>query len=655
MSDDINDYISRRILADEYGSPYTTQTASGGGARNLTNVEKQHNKKVDVENEGRRALIDYARQKGKEAIWARRAAATSRIAQSLINDAEWEQRRNHKKIKSYSHKKMPRTYRKRSGARKPKIFIAADGTVTGARGNYRHKATGVVYVRPNVKRARLRAANPQDPFGVEPTSTEQWDATDFGQSKALATRKQLLNRAAAGYTGRGMYGGQGKYGLGKAMNRARGYIAGATKLAGAGMAAYNTVKGFSGGGMYGGQGAYGNALMEGGEMSMKVYHQDDETDSITLTNREFVKEIYAPTNTVVGSSSSFASEIIQVNAGLPSFAPKLSAIAANYQQYEIKQLVYELVPLISESNVNNGLTGTIMMVFNYDPTSDPFDNKEDVMQSSGAVSGRIVDHLTCGVECDTNKTKDTEYFIRTCPVPYGRDADEFDHGRLIVATNNLPQVFSNLTIAELYVYYTVELRHFKPGTIRLNGQQRDLWVTSSTALNNRTQLQTPVDNFANNEVLYAQQSNLGCELKSGGPQAWSLTFPPDFSGYVEVRINLEGTTLVGPSWTITKAAGVNVEEVADMYAVGGAGDAPASSHGVLALGQLNASFTAHLKVRAATSNTPNLVTFTNSGAGGGQVSQWSFEVIEISQNYFQSRKNPIPVFQNVANGLIQTA
>jgi hypothetical protein len=424
------------------------------------------------------------------------------------------------------------------------------------------------------------------------------------------------------------------------------------------MAAYNTIKGFSGGGMYGGQGEYhSNALVEGGASSMTVHGQSDETDSITLTNREYVKDIYAPfiaATTNKNSSSGFGSETIQINPGLAEFAPKLAAIAANYQQYELLQLVFEIKPLITESNVNNGITGSIMMVFNYDANSDPYDNKEDVMQSSGAVSGRIVDNLTCGVECDTGKTKDTEYYVRTCPVPFGRDADEFDHGNLCIATNGIPEVLSNATIAELYVYYTVELRHFKPGTVRLNGQQRDLYTLSGAASNTRTELQTPGLHFDNFEVVKAQQSNLGTQLSrvAGNDRSYLVKFPASFNGFVEIRISTEGTSLVATNPS-TVIGGTQITQVKDMYGGGAVGDAPSGE--IFYAGTTSNVYIGRFKVRAATSGTDNTITITGAGVGGGTVTQWALEINELSQNFWQSRGNPVPVFQNISTNLIQTA
>lgn len=232
---------------------------------------------------------------------------------------------------------------------------------------------------------------------------------------------------------------------------------------------------YKGMGRYGGMGRYtaSNQLIAGGRMAPKAIAKNDETDTIVITDCEFVKDIFAPTIPVPSGdschvASGFAQQQLQINPGLSGFAPNLSQIAGNYSEYSIKQLVFELRPVISETTVNNGQTGTAMMVFNYNPNEDPYDNKEDIMQAHGSVSGRIVDQIRCGVECDPRKNKDSEFFVRTGPVPYGKDNDEYDLGVLTLATNNIPYQFSNQQIYELWVYYTVELRKRKSGALKLN-------------------------------------------------------------------------------------------------------------------------------------------------------------------------------------------
>lgn len=469
----------------------------------------------------------------------------------------------------------------------------------------------------------------------------------YGPSWAEATADQRAARESHGWTGKGKYSiGRAwrKSGLGKTVAKS------ARSLLKAGTA--KAISAMSGAGLYGGQGLYNdNQLISGGRAAMSGRFAGDETDTLTITDCEFVKDIFAPT--ITGSTSAYASQTIDANPGLATFAPNLSQIACNFVECEFKQLIFELRPVISESNVNNGLTGACMMVFNYDPANgNPYDNKEDIMQAHGSISGKIVDGLRCGVECDPVKTKKTEFFIRTGPVPYGRNTDDFDIGQLVIATNNIPSAFSNQQIYELWVYYTVDLRKRKAGAMRLNNQQRDLFVCSGdTGTAN-----VPQNQFVSgaNGVCASQQNNIGGQLTSSGQSRWDYTFPPDVNGLFEIRVLCEGSAFTysgTPNLTFPTNA-PTLSAVNDIYAAvnaGVAGDLP--SPFVYNNGTTQFIFIYHLKVKSVVGGVANSIRF-DSTVNGGNITQWSFEVSEISMNHFTKPTLPRPILVNMADNAV---
>lgn len=479
----------------------------------------------------------------------------------------------------------------------------------------------------------------------------------FGASRALANPLQRKYRRAFGYRGNGLYGGQGKYSWGKfgrdLMRVGRKYLPiaadaalGASPLAPVWSAAKPLLKPYIGGGLYGGQGSYqtsgnvvSNALIEGGHPSMDIEAQNDETETIVMSNCESVLEIFAPT--IASGQSQFALQTVECNPGLHAFSRKLSAIAKNYVHYKIKQLVFEIRPLISESNVNNGITGTMMAAFLYDANQNLPESKDDMLDLSGAVSGRIVDHLKVGVECDPEKVKDVQYIVRTCPVPLNRDVDEYDHGRLVISTNNIPSEFSNKAIAELYVYYTVELRMWKPD----RSAPLDYFVVSVNTLESAASL-------IGNNLLTAQQNSIGGLLTSAGASSWTYTFPANYSGIVEViyQAELTGSTRV----TLVTAFTGNVSALGNQFGSPiSVDDSPSESYTYLA-GSTGNIYKSQLRVRSASGNVNNTVTVTfTGGAGTGTFNQQSWQVREISDQLFTSRTNPVPVMLN--NQGIQTA
>lgn len=79
--------------------------------------------------------------------------------------------------------------------------------------------------------------------------------------------------------------------------------------------------------MYSGRGSYArNEVMVGG----------DETGSICISNREYVGDIFAPS-----ASGTFSVTPFPLNPGLEQSFPWLSQLAANYEEYEFIQLVFE--------------------------------------------------------------------------------------------------------------------------------------------------------------------------------------------------------------------------------------------------------------------------------------------------------------------------
>lgn len=468
----------------------------------------------------------------------------------------------------------------------------------------------------------------------------------FGETRALANPLQRKYRNAFGYRGNGLYGGQGKYTwskFGRDLKKYGGIAANAALMASPLAPEYTMLKSmYKGRGLYGGQGEYkANALIDGGHHSMDIEAQNDETESITLCNTESVLEIFAP-EILENYSSQFSLQSIDFNPGLYSLSRKLSAIAKNYVHYEIKQLVFEIRPLISESNVNNGITGTMMSAFLYDPQQSLPDSKDDMMDLSGAVSGRIVDHLKVGVECDPDKLKNTEYIVRTGPVPVGRDAGEYDHGRLIIATNNIPHDFSNKAIAELFVYYTVELRMWKPN----RSHPLDYFVQTGDVAESATPGIINVD-----QMRSAQQNSLGGKLTGnvGTNVAHVIyTFPANYSGVVEICFNFHGSSLVRNTSCDTNVSG-NVIQLKNQYGTnedGPTNDGP--MYQIVAATSSVFHYRSQFKVKSVTGNLNNEVVLTLSGSttATGTIRTLQFQCREISDQLFESRTVPTPLFVN---------
>jgi hypothetical protein len=190
-----------------------------------------------------------------------------------------------------------------------------------------------------------------------------------------------------------------------------------------------------------------------------------DSNSIQISNVEYVKDIYAPASNAVP----FTVQTIPLNPGLPAAFPWLSQLAANYQEYELVQCIYTYKTTVQSYAISTGQVGQIMMATQYNPTAEPFADKETMMMYDGAASCKTTSSMLHGVECDPMKLSATtgRKFIRIGSLASNVDQKEYDQGTLNIAVLNPPPNFLGQVMGELWVSYTVVLR--KPRLSSLNG------------------------------------------------------------------------------------------------------------------------------------------------------------------------------------------
>ena len=149
-----------------------------------------------------------------------------------------------------------------------------------------------------------------------------------------------------------MYYGQGNYFtrmMHRQMNRT---LAGQTPLGQLGKKIGRNLIGRVEGAVLG-QGSYdvpavrANNLVAGGGLSVPTFSSSqDETGALTIQHSEYVKDIYGlPWSPGSGGAAGtqiehFKNDSIHLNPGIGKNFPWLSQIAANYEEYEFKQLMF---------------------------------------------------------------------------------------------------------------------------------------------------------------------------------------------------------------------------------------------------------------------------------------------------------------------------
>lgn len=438
------------------------------------------------------------------------------------------------------------------------------------------------------------------------------------------------------YSGRGMYTGrlegQGLYGLAPAAMYAGGQaIDYAVKNPKATRKFFGTI-----GRKLRGRGEYekSNELMASSTSSPPMFQSaGDEAGALIISHREYVGDIFAPPTATVDD---FTVQSFPLNPGLEQTFPWLSQIAQNYEEYEMKQCVFEFVSTVQDINSTNGQVGTIISATQYNSSRPDFRDKPAMAAYAHSVSGKSTDNQTHGVECDPLKLSGSEgKYIRANPVMTGEDLKTYDHGRFQLATHNIPAAMASGTLGELYVTYTVCLRKPKFFTGRGLGLTRYLEVIDDGHGGVFT-YNRPFGLDGNE--LTGKQNNLAVKSeKSNG--SLKLTLPAYYGGRLRITLGIEGSSLVtsDPFPGYPTVAG-NVSLVDDLFA-GGSASSPAPGSKLTSVGGNGNQYVGvfSINVSPATNATDNSVTIPHVFTGGS-VSQSYIDICEY--NTFQSEGAP---------------
>jgi len=339
----------------------------------------------------------------------------------------------------------------------------------------------------------------------------------------------------------------------------------ASSYAGSGM--------YHGSGMYTGQGGYSNHLVAGGTDGSppRFASEMDEEGALVITHREFVRDVYGnPTGVTFQNAAAY------INPGLSSTFPWLSQLAANYEEYEMHQLMFVYEAKISENATStDGQLGSIIMFTDYGADSKVKTSKQQMLQGYGSQDALCTRDAVHGVECDPAKIHgDGHKYIRVRPLDQNSALTDYDLGIFQLAVSGTPTGLANQIIGQLYVQYTVKLR--KPRLYSKLGYTiaRDVF----TYIGDSQQITNNINNSALAVIAEAQlastYNSIGCKvevLEDGlrdGRQTMFITFPAWFAGNIEVQLMIEIDDDASGSgnsanWATLIDKGVDVDLTAD--------------------------------------------------------------------------------------------
>jgi len=316
----------------------------------------------------------------------------------------------------------------------------------------------------------------------------------FGNTYASGTVAQKRNRTMYGYTGNGMYTGQGAY-RGRGAYSVGSFLKAASPFAkiaaeAGGRALLNTMPyggairsglnafGYRGMGAYSREGVSNDLVTGKGQapVSSGVPHfrtMPGEDGSLMVSYREYLGDVFGNTG-----DAPFVVNSVPMNPGLETSFPWLSQIASNFKEYEWKQCVFDFRSMITDMTTTNGQLGQIIMTSEYNVDAQPYEDKNEMLTTVHAVSGKVIDDITHGVECDPTKMSGTPgKYIRTKPVLLNEDKKEYDLANFQFAVCDTPEALANLPLGQLYVSYTVLLR--KARTFSARGNMISRWLAAS--------------------------------------------------------------------------------------------------------------------------------------------------------------------------------
>lgn len=366
----------------------------------------------------------------------------------------------------------------------------------------------------------------------------------FGATRATATPMQLYNRDSLGYTGRGFYKGFGgdvgewigsKVGLG-GLGRALG-TAGA-KYTGFGAYVTNDTVGAGSG---------------SGSGIPSFSPQTDTAGNVMISYREYVCDVYGPTE-------SFGNNDFPINPGIEGTFPYLSQLAQNYEEFTIHQLMFTFKSSIAPIGASgSGQVGEIIMGTNYNPSQQPWTDKQTMLQNALSMTGRASEDQIHGVECDPSKLSGSVgKYVRAGPVD--DDLKDYDHGLFQLAVSGIPTAYQNQPIGQLWVSYTVELRKPRKFVSAGNGISRDVFAISSMSPLGGT---TAGDLFglsaAMPKILGGINNSIGIEPAWSGSNQTQFTLPDNFVGKLKARIVIQQTNPANAcSWDLILSPNISL-------------------------------------------------------------------------------------------------
>lgn len=196
-----------------------------------------------------------------------------------------------------------------------------------------------------------------------------------------------------------------------------------------------------------------NSLVKGGgavAQGAKIIPQGNR--SVRIIYKEYIGDVF--THPTVAGGFNLAS--YPLNPGLVQTFPWLATIAQQYEQWTPNGIAFEFKSTSSEY-VSTQALGSVIMSTEYDVYDEPFENKQEMLNSCYSNEAKPSQHIIHGVECDARDNPLSIFYVRTAANnSTGSSLRETDLGVFYIATQG--GATANLNLGSLYIVYDITLR-----------------------------------------------------------------------------------------------------------------------------------------------------------------------------------------------------
>lgn len=192
-----------------------------------------------------------------------------------------------------------------------------------------------------------------------------------------------------------------------------------------------------------------NSIMRGGLTPPQIVNST-KTGAVIIRHREYLGDITA--------SIAFTSVNYYLNPGQKQTFPWLSSIAANFQQYRFRGLIFSYEATSADSVLSSSAStslGTVSMATDYDVLDNNYNGKREMLNSLFASSKKPSCSFIHPIECDTKQSPMRLQYIRVASYPSDADPRMYDLGKTQIATEGMQAATGS--VGELWVTYEVEL------------------------------------------------------------------------------------------------------------------------------------------------------------------------------------------------------